>query len=85
MSQSKSGGSQTNQQSDNRSEEEMAKQRAGQNTDKSSHERQGRQGRGRRRRGQAEASPLTRCTPYGARRMRRGVLYLRARPHHPRG
>ena len=38
MSQSKSGGSQTNQQSDNRSEEEMAKQRAGQNTDKSSHD-----------------------------------------------
>lgn len=38
MSQSKSGGSQTNKQSDNRSEEEMAKQRAGQDTDKSSHD-----------------------------------------------
>jgi len=38
MSQSKSGGSQTNKQSDNMSEEEMAKQRAGQNTDKSSHD-----------------------------------------------
>lgn len=38
MSQSKSGGNQTNKQSDNRSEEELAKQRAGQNTEKSSHD-----------------------------------------------
>ncbi|MFN3791232.1 hypothetical protein [Massilia sp.] len=38
MSQSKSGGSQTNKQSDNMSEEDMAKQRAGQNTQKSSHD-----------------------------------------------
>ncbi|QOY96116.1 hypothetical protein IM543_09960 [Massilia sp. UMI-21] len=37
MSQSKSGGNETNKQSDHLSEEEMAKQRAGQNTDKSSH------------------------------------------------
>ncbi|MFC0252520.1 hypothetical protein [Massilia consociata] len=37
MSQSKSGGSPESKQSDNMSEEELAKQRAGKNTDKSSH------------------------------------------------
>lgn len=38
MTQSKSGGNQTNKQSDNMSEEDLAKQRAGQNTEKSSHD-----------------------------------------------
>ncbi|MEX5744353.1 hypothetical protein [Massilia sp. X63] len=38
MTQSKSGGSQANKQSDHLSEEDLAKQRAGQNTQKSSHD-----------------------------------------------
>ena len=42
MSQSKSGGSQTNKQSEHLSEEDLAKQRAGQ-TDKSSHDHMSRQ------------------------------------------
>jgi hypothetical protein len=46
MSQSKSGGSQTNKQSDNMSEEDLAKQRAGK-TDKSSHDHMSRQKAGK--------------------------------------
>jgi hypothetical protein len=46
MSQSKSGGSQTNKQSDNLSEEDLAKQRAGK-TEKSSHDHMSRQKAGK--------------------------------------
>jgi hypothetical protein len=42
MTQSKSGGNQTNKQSDNMSEEDLAKQRAGK-SDKSSHDHMSRQ------------------------------------------
>jgi len=46
MSQSKSGGNQTNKQSDHLSEEDLAKQRAGK-TDKSSHDHMSRQKAGK--------------------------------------
>ncbi|MCD2516224.1 hypothetical protein LQ564_07830 [Massilia sp. G4R7] len=46
MSQSKSGGSQTNKQSDNLSEQDLAKQRAGK-ADKSSHDHMSRQKAGK--------------------------------------
>ncbi len=46
MSQSKSGGSQTNKQSDNQSEADLARQRAGK-TDKSSHDHMSRQKAGK--------------------------------------
>ena len=47
MTQSKSGGTQNNKQSDHLSEEDLAKQRAGQSVDKSNHDHMSREKAGK--------------------------------------